>query len=96
MDFGATHRVNGAERDPIDGVRSVTAGLGADYVFVTVGSEATINQSFRMIGPSGASVLVGIPAIGAKAGFNPVKLISVSQRILGSKMGDSPIERDIP
>jgi len=96
MEFGATHRVNARERDPIEAVRAITGGRGADYVFVTVGSEAAINQSFRMIGPGGAAVLVGIPAIGAKAGFNPVKLISVSQRIIGSKMGDSPIERDIP
>jgi Zn-dependent alcohol dehydrogenase len=96
MEFGATHRVNATERDAIDTVRAITKDRGADYVFVTVGSEEAINQSFRMIGPGGAAILVGIPAIGAKAGFNPVKLTSFSQRIIGSKMGDSLISRDIP
>jgi Zn-dependent alcohol dehydrogenase len=94
--FGATETVNGRETDPIEGVRAATGGRGADYVFVAVGSEAAINQSFRMAAPGGAIVLVGMPDYQARARFSPVALSSASQRILGSVMGHLDIKREIP
>lgn len=94
--FGATETVNGSSEDPIDGVRRLTGGRGADFVFVAVGSEAAINQSFRMAAPGGAVVLVGMPDHRARARFSPVALSSASQRILGSVMGHLDIKREIP
>ena len=94
--FGATDTINGAEVDPIKAVREVTGKRGADYVFVTVGAEAAINQSFRMCAPGGASVLVGMPHNDARARFSPVALSAMSQRVLGSVMGHMRIKQDIP
>ena len=41
-------------------------------------------------------MLVGIPPSGATSTFDPVTLASNSQRIIGSKMGQSKISVDIP
>jgi len=35
--FGATHTVNGKQTDPVQAVKDMTSGRGADYAFVTVG-----------------------------------------------------------
>ena len=94
--FGATDTVNGKTEDAIRGVRAATGGRGADFVFVTVGSEEAINQSFRMCAPGGASVLVGMPHNDARARFAPVGLSAMSQRVLGSVMGHMKIKEEIP
>ncbi len=94
--FGATHTVNPKQEDPKDFVRSVTAGRGADYVFITVGSKAAIEQGFGLISKAGTLVLVGMPASGVMAQFEPLEFANDSQRMLGSKMGSARIGIDIP
>lgn len=96
MAFGATDRVNASQDDSIRGVKGATGKRGADYVLVTVGSEAAINQSFRMAAPGGAIVLVGMPSLDAKTVFSPVIFSSLSQRVLGSVMGHMKIKEEIP
>lgn len=94
--FGATETVNPAERDPGAAVRESTAGRGADYVFVTVGAKAAFDQSYGLLAPAGAVVLVGMPASGVTSEFDPGTLAGAGQRILGSKMGSARIDEDIP
>lgn len=94
--FGATETVNPAERDPGAAVRESTAGRGADYVFVTVGAKAAFDQSYGLLAPAGAVVLVGMPASGVLSEFDPGTLAGAGQRILGSKMGSARIDEDIP
>jgi len=94
--FGATETVNPAQRDLTAAVRAMTGGRGADYVFVTVGAKAAFDQSYGLLSPTGAVVLVGMPASGVMSEFDPGTLASASQRILGSKMGSARIDEDIP
>lgn len=94
--FGATHCVNSMKQDVNQAVTDLTNGRGADYVFVTVGIPSVIDMSVSLLAPGGSSVLVGIPASGAKAEYDPVTLASSSQRILGSKVGESDIRSDLP
>ena len=96
MAFGATDRVNAGQDDAIRGVRGATGKRGADYVIITVGSEAAINQSFRMAAPGGVIVLVGLPHAEAVTTFSPVIFSSLSQRVLGSVMGHLDIKTEIP
>jgi len=93
--FGATHKVNGREDDAAERVREITKGRGADFVFVTTGAPSAIDQSFGMLAPGGAAVLVGVPALGAVSHFDPVTLTSSAQRVIGSKLAAN-IQRDIP
>jgi S-(hydroxymethyl)glutathione dehydrogenase/alcohol dehydrogenase len=94
--FGATHTINGAEANAISEVRELTDGRGADFVFVTVGAVQAMKQSYPMLAPGGASVLVGMADVDARSTFNPLALSDGSRRILGSKMGQSDIKADIP
>jgi Zn-dependent alcohol dehydrogenase len=94
--FGATATVDASEEDTVKAVLDLTAGRGVDYVFVAVGAKAAIESAFSMLAPGGAAVLVGIPESGVSTAFDPVALASGSCRIIGSKLGDADIERDIP
>ena len=77
-------------------MRALTEGRGADYVFVTVGNKAVIEQAFALIRRGGTLVLVGMPASGDIAGFEPLTVANDCQVVLGSKMGASRIRSDIP
>lgn len=96
LEFGATHAINAGDGDVVGKVRALTAGRGADYVFVTVGAIAAINNAYALMGPTGAVVLVGMPANGVMSTFEPGGIADQSQRILGSKMGSGRVRIDIP
>jgi Zn-dependent alcohol dehydrogenase len=94
--FGATHALNPAREDLPIAVRSLTESRGADYVFVTVGAKAAIEQAFGLLARGGAVVVVGMPASDVVTGFEPSNLAGYGQRILGSKMGSARIRIDVP
>lgn len=94
--FGATHAFRAADTDLAGKVRAVTGGRGADYVFVTVGAKAAIDQACALLAKGGAVVLVGMPESGVSAEYDPGSLAAHGQRILGSKMGSARIQVDIP
>jgi len=94
--FGASDGINSAREDAASAVRALTDGRGADYVFVTVGVKAVIEQGFGLIRKGGTLVLVGMPASGEIAGFEPLRVANDCQVVLGSKMGSSRIRVDIP
>lgn len=93
-DFGASHCVKAGESAAKE-VKAIL-GSGADFVFVTVGATAAMESAYRMLAPGGAAVLVGMAASGEMSTFDPLILADCGQRIIGSKMGSSVIERDIP
>jgi Zn-dependent alcohol dehydrogenase len=94
--FGATHTLNPAKDDLPAAVRQLTGGRGADYVFVTVGAKAAVEQSFGLLARGGSTVIVGMPPIGVITGFDPSNVASYGQRVLGSKMGSARIRIDVP
>ena len=96
IQFGATQTINPTREDVADAVSGLTDGRGADYVFVTVGAKSAFDQSYGLIAKGGTVVLVGMAGIDVTTEFNPLDLADSSQRILGSKMGSSNIQRDIP
>jgi S-(hydroxymethyl)glutathione dehydrogenase/alcohol dehydrogenase len=95
-EFGATHVIDGSTEDAVKVVRELTGGRGADFVFVTVGAVQAMKQSYVMLAPGGASVLVGMASADARSTFNPLSLSDSSRRILGSKMGHCDIRVEIP
>lgn len=94
--FGATHGFNPMEVDGAAAVLEITDGRGADFVFVTVGSINAIESAARYITKKGTVVIVGMPASGLHANYDPSLMAAWNQRIVGSKMGDSVVSRDIP
>ncbi len=58
---GATHTVNSRSSDPVDAVRELTGGFGADVVIDAVGRPETYLQAFNARDLAGTVVLVGVP-----------------------------------
>ena len=96
QEFGATHVVNGMRDNVHDALRAATGGRGANYVFVTVGAPKVVEQGFDLLRRGGSLVLVGMPATGVTATFNPSSFANNSQKVLGSKMGSARPRLDIP
>ena len=59
--FGATDLVNSRASDPVDRIRELTGGFGADVVVDAVGRPETYRQAFYARDLAGTVVLVGVP-----------------------------------
>lgn len=95
--FGATHTVNPAGETKVDrAVKELTAGRGADYVFVTVGTPAAVSQSFRLTRPRGTTVIVGLAELRTKAELPIYFHVMAEKKVLGSFMGSSRLNIDVP
>jgi NDMA-dependent alcohol dehydrogenase len=93
--FGATHTINASHQEPVEAVRELTNGRGADYAFVTVGSVSAGNQAFRMTRPGGTTVMVGLPEAGASLSLDVFHLIS-ERKVVGSSMGSTRLSVEVP
>lgn len=94
-EFGATDGVLATDDAPWRAAKKAI-GRGADAVFVTVGVSAVYDQAPRYLGYGGKVVMVGMPKSGESSKYEPVMMAAVSQGMVGSKMGDVVIQRDIP
>lgn len=93
--FGATDSILASEDRPWARLREMT-GRGADAVFVTVGAAAIYDTAARYLAPGGRVVMVGMPPSGQTSTFAPDILASLGQSMVGTKMGDTVLDRDIP
>jgi S-(hydroxymethyl)glutathione dehydrogenase/alcohol dehydrogenase len=96
LEVGATHTVDPAEADPVQQVRELTGGRGADFSFEVVGVPELIVQAFDMARVEGAVTLVGMPALGATFTLPAVPAVFSGKRLAGSVLGGSQILRDMP
>lgn len=93
--FGATDLIPATDPAPWDRLREAI-GRGADAVLVTVGAIPAYDAAPRYLAPGGRVVMVGMPATGATATYEPDGMASAGQAMVGTKMGDAVIARDIP
>lgn len=94
-EFGATDVVRADQGDPWESAKTALGRL-ADAVFVTVGLTPVYETAPRYIGKRGRVVAVGMPPSGQSTPYSPDDLASYGQSIVGSKMGDVVLRRDIP
>jgi Zn-dependent alcohol dehydrogenase len=71
-------------------------GRGADAVIVTVGAIPAYDAAPRYLAAGGRAIMVGMPHSGAMSSYEPVVMAFMGQGMIGSKMGDVVIRRDIP
>ena len=95
-EFGATHGVLASEAQPWSAARKALGGKGAEAVIVTVGAIPAYDQAPRYLGAGGMVIMVGMPHSEAMSTYEPVILAALGQGMVGSKMGDAVIQRDIP
>ncbi|WP_306114706.1 MULTISPECIES: Zn-dependent alcohol dehydrogenase [unclassified Roseovarius] len=95
IEFGATDGVLATHEKPWRAAKKAM-GRGADAVIVTVGAIPAYDQAPRYLAGGGRVIMVGMPHSGATSRFEPVNFAATGQGMLGSKMGDTVIRRDIP
>jgi S-(hydroxymethyl)mycothiol dehydrogenase len=59
--FGATHTIDATKDDPVEAIRALTGGFGADLVVDAVGRPETYVQAFLARDHAGRLVNVGVP-----------------------------------
>jgi S-(hydroxymethyl)mycothiol dehydrogenase len=94
--FGATHTVNSRDRDPIEAVRELTGGFGADVVVEAVGSPETYRQGFYARDHAGTLVQVGVPTPEMQIDLPLLELFGRGGAIKSSWYGDCLPSRDFP
>ncbi len=94
-EFGATDAVLASGFAPWREAKELI-GRGADAVLVTVGVAAVYDQAPRYLAKGGNVVMVGMPASGAFSSYEAANFAAAGQGMIGSKMGDVVIKRDIP
>jgi len=95
-EFGATHGVLASLKEPWKAARKALGGRGADAVLITVGAIPAYDQAPRYLGQGGKAIMIGMPHSGDMSSYEPVVLAALGQGLVGSKMGDVVIQRDIP
>ncbi len=94
-EFGATDGILATEQKPWKAAHEITGG-GADAVLVTVGAISAYDTAPRYLATGGQVVMVGMPHSGEKSSYEPVILAGLGQSMVGTKMGDTVLARDIP
>jgi S-(hydroxymethyl)mycothiol dehydrogenase len=95
--FGATHTVNARQTDPVEAIRELTGGFGADVVIDAVGRPETWQQAFYARDLAGTVVLVGVPTPEMKVPELPLlDIFGRGGALKSSWYGDCLPSRDFP
>jgi len=94
--FGATHTINAKLGDVVKQVQALTDGLGVDAAFDAIGGETTALQAVDAVAPGGRAVLVGIPALSARAPIGLSNMVWAEKTISGTYYGSVRPDIDFP
>ncbi len=94
--MGATHTVNSRETDPVEAIRELTGGFGADVVIEAVGRPETYKQAFYARDLAGTVVLVGVPTPEMKLELPLLDVFGRGGSLKSSWYGDCLPSRDFP
>ncbi|MFF7655820.1 S-(hydroxymethyl)mycothiol dehydrogenase [Streptomyces sp. NPDC007983] len=94
--FGATDTVNSRGTDPVEAVRELTGGVGADIVIDAVGHPETYRQGFYMRDLAGTLVQVGVPDPEMRIELPLIDVFGRGGALKASWYGDCLPSRDFP
>jgi S-(hydroxymethyl)mycothiol dehydrogenase len=94
--FGATHTVNAGAGDPVEAVRALTGGNGADVAIEAVGNPAVFEQAFFARDLAGVLVQVGVPNPEMTISVPHIELFGRGGALKPSWYGDCLPTRDFP
>lgn len=94
--FGATHTVDSSVADPVEAIRELTDGNGADVVIDAVGRPETFLQAFKARDLAGTAVLVGVPTPEMTVELPLLDVFGHGGATKSSWYGDCLPERDFP
>lgn len=94
--FGATHTINSTKTDPVEAIRELTGGHGADVVVEAVGRPETYKQAFYARDLAGTVVLVGVPTPEMTLELPLLDVFGRGGALKSSWYGDCLPSRDFP
>ncbi|MFD7833244.1 S-(hydroxymethyl)mycothiol dehydrogenase [Kitasatospora sp. NPDC059803] len=94
--LGATHTVNSRSTDPVEAIRELTGGNGADVVVEAVGRPETYKQAFYARDLAGTVVLVGVPTPEMTLELPLLDVFGRGGALKSSWYGDCLPSRDFP
>ncbi|MET8248932.1 S-(hydroxymethyl)mycothiol dehydrogenase [Streptomyces sp. NPDC005202] len=94
--LGATHTINSKDTDPVEAIRDLTGGFGADVVIEAVGRPETYKQAFYARDLAGTVVLVGVPTPEMKLELPLLDVFGRGGALKSSWYGDCLPSRDFP
>ncbi|OKI16339.1 S-(hydroxymethyl)mycothiol dehydrogenase [Streptomyces sp. CB03911] len=94
--LGATHTVNSRTTDPVEAIRELTDGNGADVVVDAVGRPETYKQAFYARDLAGTVVLVGVPTPEMTLELPLLDVFGRGGALKSSWYGDCLPSRDFP
>ncbi|MGW1674746.1 zinc-binding dehydrogenase [Streptomyces sp. NPDC002324] len=94
--LGATDVVDPTQGDPVEQVRSLTEGRGADVVVEAAGPEQAVQQAVAMSRRAGTVVLTGVQWAEGRISLPQNALAIHGRRVLSCQNGQSVMSRDLP
>ncbi|MGB5759539.1 MAG: S-(hydroxymethyl)mycothiol dehydrogenase [Acidimicrobiales bacterium] len=94
--FGATHTINSSTEDPVEKIRELTGGNGADVTIEAIGLPKAYEQAFYARDLAGTVVLVGVPNPEMKIELPFIDLFGRGGALKSSWYGDCLPSRDFP
>ena len=95
-DFGATHTCNSTTTDPVEYIKSVTGGFGADVCIEAIGNPNVYRQAFEARDLAGTVVLVGVPRPDDVIELPFIEVFGRGGALKSSWYGDCLPSRDFP
>jgi S-(hydroxymethyl)mycothiol dehydrogenase len=95
-EFGATHTVDASKEDPVEAVRALTGGNGADVCIEAVGHPEVMKQAFFARDLAGTMVQVGVPDPSATIELPMIEFFGRGGALKPSWYGDCLPSRDFP
>jgi S-(hydroxymethyl)mycothiol dehydrogenase len=95
-ELGATDVVNSRSSDPVEAIRALTGGFGADVVIEAVGRPETYEQAFYARDLAGTVVLVGVPTPDMRIELPLLDVFGRGGALKSSWYGDCLPSRDFP
>ena len=93
--LGATHLINSKQQGAEAEIRRIVGPQGVNVAVNNTGNEKVIETAYRLTGPRGRTVLVGVPAKDSAAAIYTLPL-HFEKTLTGSHGGEALPEHDIP
>jgi S-(hydroxymethyl)glutathione dehydrogenase / alcohol dehydrogenase len=94
--LGATDVVDPSKGDPVEQVKALTGGRGADYAFEVIGLPETIATTYQLARKGGEVIVVGMARFDAQFTIPAFGIFFEQKTIKGCKYGSAQVRRDFP
>jgi S-(hydroxymethyl)mycothiol dehydrogenase len=95
-EFGATHTVDAGATDPVEAIKALTDGNGADVCIEAVGNPVVMEQAFLARDLAGTLVQVGVPTPEMRIDLPMIEFFGRGGALKPSWYGDCLPSRDFP